>query len=90
MSTSLSNVARNARKLAQIPSNDANYLTSIVIPKKITTPDIHKKIEEYRLSLKFSTDPKITKPEAAYALIILGLKHLGLIEHQLRNSTESQ
>ena len=88
MNTSPSNVARNARKLAQIPSNDANYLTSIVIPKEITTSEIHQKIEEYQLTLKFSSDPKITKPGAAYELIKIGLKSLGLIAETQETQNE--
>jgi hypothetical protein len=68
------------RKSAQMVSDDQIYLTSIVIPKEITSSIVHHKIEEYQLTLKFSKDPRITKPGAAYELIKLGLKSLGLIE----------
>jgi len=72
---------KSTRKSVQTATTDENYLTTaIVIPKDITSSLIHQKIEEYQLSIKFSSDPKITKPGAAYALIVIGLKHLGLVE----------
>ena len=74
---------KSTRKSAQTVANDENYLTTaIVIPKEITTSHIHQKIEEYQLSIKFSSDPRITKPGAAYQLIIIGLRSLGLIEQE--------
>jgi hypothetical protein len=68
------------RKSTQSGSNELVYLTSIVIPKEITESEIHQKIEEYQLTLKFSKDPRITKPGAAYELIKIGLRSLGLLE----------
>jgi len=73
--------SKSTRKSVQTVQTDENFLTTaIVIPKEITTSLIHQKIEEYQLSIKFSSDPRITKPGAAYALIVIGLKHLGLVE----------
>jgi hypothetical protein len=73
--------SKEAIKSAQTPATEQVLLTStIVIPKEITTAEIHQKIEEYRLTLRFAGNPTITKPGTAYQLIILGLKSLGLLE----------